>query len=553
MTNFDDVKIAIRVDASSVIGSGHVMRCLALADALKRKGAKAHFICRVHENNLIGFIRDKKYDCSTLDLCDGAGDGAVAKDQEQMPEHASWLGTSWQRDAEETGEVLKRGSYDWLLVDHYALDWHWESALRPLNKKIMVIDDLADRKHDCDALLDSVCGRKPEHYRDLAPSACHFLLGSQFALLRPEFAELRPTALQRRGEIDVPRRFLVTLGGMDPDNLTGTVLEQLAQADLPADSEVEVILGAGFSHVEQVKGLAGNMPVKTSVSVGVENMAERMASADFAITAGGVSAIECCCLGLPAIVIVTAKNQLPSATALEKGGISKVISSKSLASDFLPAFSHASHDLEWYQQAVSCGSQLIDGGGATRAVEVFTEIDGRAWIGAEDQFPCSHGKLHPVTDSDLENIRRWRNHPRVREAMITQHEISLQEHLAWWQKTRDDDTKRWYIYMGKDTPAAVVYFFHLDAVEKVGWWGFYLCDYSKESSVNRRTLARRVVKAMIEHAFNEMGLDRLLCEARESNVAAISLYKEFGFVESRVTPSRMAVDLTVMELKKTEG
>ncbi len=371
MTGFEDMKVAIRTDASTVIGSGHVMRCLTLADALREKGALVQFICRAHENNLIEFIRDKEYDCSALDLCSSAGDGAAIKAQERLPEHASWLGANWQRDAEETSAMLGQKGCDWLIVDHYALDSRWESALRPVAKNLMVIDNLADRKHDCDVLLDSVCGRKLEHYRDLAPPVCRFLLGSQFALLRPEFSEWRPTALQRHKEIDVPRSFLITFGGMDPDNLTGAVLEQLAKADLPAGSELEVILGAGFSHAKQVKDQAGSMPVKTCVGMGVDNMAERMAHADFAVTAGGVSALECCCLGLPAITIITAKNQLPGSAALKKRGASEVISTKALASDFPPAFSRAIHDREWCGQLSLRGSQLVDGYGVAKTVDAL--------------------------------------------------------------------------------------------------------------------------------------------------------------------------------------
>ncbi len=354
------------------------MRCLTLADALREKGAVTQFICRAHESNLIDFIRDKQYVCTALDpVGDETGITTPDADQDKLPDHAPWLGGSWQRDAEETAAVLKEGSCDWLIVDHYALDWRWETAMRSHVERTLVIDDLADRKHSCNVLLDSVCGRQPEHYRHLAPTACRLLLGSQFALLRPEFAEWRADALRRREKTDAVRRFLVTLGGMDPDNLTGAVLDQLAAADLPDDAEIEVVLGSGFSDVEGLRKQAGNMPVKTSVNVAVGNMAERMTHADFAVVAGGVSALECCCLGLPAIIIITAKNQRPGATALKKERAGKIISAKSFASDFLPVFSRAIHDYEWYRQAVFRGSQLIDGQGAARVAVALTDEDDR--------------------------------------------------------------------------------------------------------------------------------------------------------------------------------
>ena len=129
------MKTAIRVDASNIIGSGHVMRCLALADALRGKGVVAQFICRSHEGNLIGLIRNKQYVCHALDLSGSAGGGMVEESCEQLPEHAPWLGVHWLRDAEATGEVLKREGCHWLIVDHYALDWRWESALRSLTEE----------------------------------------------------------------------------------------------------------------------------------------------------------------------------------------------------------------------------------------------------------------------------------------------------------------------------------------------------------------------------------------------------------------------------------
>ena len=168
------------------------------------------------------------------------------------------------------------------------------------------------------------------------------------------------------------------------------------------------------------------------------------------------------------------------------------------------------------------------------------------------EFFYEHGRLRPVATSDLDDLRRWRNHPHVRRAMVTQHEISPEEHLAWWEKLRNDDTKHWYIYTEKEVPAAVTCFFGLDRARRTSWWGFYLCDYSDAVRAHRSALAQRLVGTMIEHAFEGMELDLLLCEVRESNPAAIELYRKFGFVESDVLPSKAGMGLSVMELKRLE-
>jgi len=367
------VKVAIRVDASRTIGSGHVMRCLALADALRARGATIHFICRGHEGDLIAFIRDKQYICTALSAPGHYKENMMSElKRAKKSSHTSWLGVSWYRDAQETRDVLRHGSWDWLIVDHYALDRRWELMMRSSTKRIMVIDDLADREHDCDILLDSLHGRQLEDYHFLTPNGCRFLLGSRFVMLRSEFVEWRPRALKRRKKINVVQRFLVTLGGADPDNLTGAVLEQLAGIGLPKNSEIEVILGSGFLYAREIREQTKDMPVHTHVSIAVDNMAEKMANVDFAVGAGGVSIWERCCLGLPAVTIVTAENQSAAANVLEKAGANKIILARYVTSFFRAVFLRAVHDYEWYVQAVSHSSQLIDGKGAVRVATIMT-------------------------------------------------------------------------------------------------------------------------------------------------------------------------------------
>ena len=152
---------------------------------------------------------------------------------------------------------------------------------------------------------------------------------------------------------------------------------------------------------------------------------------------------------------------------------------------------------------------------------------------------------------DLQDLLRWRNHPRVRRAMVTKHRISAEEHAAWWQKTRADKTKQWRIYEENGEPLAVASFFRLDAGEKTGWWGFYLCDYSEQNAAGRAPLARRVIQSVICHAAEELKLCRLLCEVFKDNLPARRLYEEHGFRESRVAPSAPNIGLVVMELQLT--
>ena len=299
------MNLVLRADASLQMGTGHVMRCLTLADALTAQGACCEFICREHEGHLIEAIRHKGYRVHVLHLAAEAGGQDNIAPQ---PAHAAWLGSSQEQDAAACAHILAKVKPDWLIVDHYALDARWERALAPHYRKLMVIDDLADRPHACDLLLDQTFGRSASDYRARVSADCELLCGSAYALLRPEFAALRPYSLQRRARPAL-RELLITMGGVDKDNATGQVLQALRTCPLPADCRITVVMGASAPWMEQVRTQARGMPWPTRVLVGVSDMAQLMADSDLAIGAAGATSWERCCLGLPTVMLVLAENQ----------------------------------------------------------------------------------------------------------------------------------------------------------------------------------------------------------------------------------------------------
>ena len=333
------MKIAFRADASLQMGSGHVMRCLTLADALKDKGADCCFICREHPGNLNEFIRSKGYPVQALPHSAPAGANPFAiKATPESPQlaHAGWLGTTHEHDAAECAAILGELQPDWLIVDHYALDTHWEAVLKPHYRKLLVIDDLADRHHACDLLLDQTFGRHTEDYAPWVPSSCTLLCGSQFALLRPEFSALRPYSLERRRYSQL-QHVLITMGGVDKDNATGQVLEALMHTELPADCRITVVMGAHAPWLTEVRQLAEQMPWSTEVRVNVNDMARLMADSDLAIGAAGATSWERCCLGLPTITAVLADNQRQVAQGLKRVRAAHVIQSPRSIPECLPA------------------------------------------------------------------------------------------------------------------------------------------------------------------------------------------------------------------------
>ena len=314
--------IAFRTDASMLIGSGHVMRCLTLADALKPQGAECHFISREHPGHLLEAIRERGYKVNFLVAHVQTAQAAIknivieASKLLQEPAHAAWLGSTWQNDAQETAAILADLQPDWLVVDHYALDQRWESALRPHYQKLMVIDDLADRPHQCDLLLDQNLGRQPKDYANLVPAQCKLLIGPQYALLRPEFAALRAYSIQRRQKPAL-KNILITMGGVDQPNATGQVLQALKGCVLPQDCRISVVMGLQAPWLDEVRAQVKDMPWRTEVMINISDMAQRMADSDLAIGAAGSTSWERCCLGLPTLMVVLADNQRPGAKALE--------------------------------------------------------------------------------------------------------------------------------------------------------------------------------------------------------------------------------------------
>lgn len=313
-------QVVFRADASIHIGTGHVMRCLTLADALRAQGVQCRFVCRPHEGHLLELIAQRGHEAIALAPPDFTFISPAS------PPHAAWLGTDWANDAAQTRAALGDTVADWLVVDHYALDVRWEEAVSNTYRHLMVIDDLADRPHRCTLLLDQTLGRKEADYKNqLQGIKTHTLLGPHYALLRPEFAQWRAYSMQRRQKTAL-QHVLITMGGVDKDNATGRILEQLQKSNLlPGSLELTVVMGPHAPWLQQVKEQATDMKFATHVLVGVNNMAQLMADSDLAIGAAGSTSWERCCLGVPSVILVLAQNQKEGAEALQREGAAVAI------------------------------------------------------------------------------------------------------------------------------------------------------------------------------------------------------------------------------------
>ena len=351
------MKIVFRTDASLDIGTGHVMRCLTVATACRQRGIECVFLCRILDGGLHDQIRSKGFGVVVLPSLERQPGKARTVETGSRAQYSFWLEVDWHTDALQTTRCLDEvGSVDWLIVDHYAIDVRWEALVRPQCQNMMVIDDLADRSHDCDVLLDQNLGRLIGDYDGLVPEGCIRLIGPKFALLRPEFAALRGYSLARRSA-PVLKSLLISMGGVDRDNATGEILQALRECPLPEDCRITVVMGPHAPWLETVRQSAQSLPWRTEVVVNVSDMARLMADSDLAIGAAGSTAWERCCLGVPTIQLVLAQNQAEIAKALSEAGAALTAGAEKLHEVFFSVLT-----------ATGCGERLLTVGQAAASI-----------------------------------------------------------------------------------------------------------------------------------------------------------------------------------------
>ena len=366
------MQIVFRTDASLQIGAGHVMRCLSLADEMQKRGADCLFICSPLKGNLASFISQRGHKVVVFpDYLIGSSKNLI------NTAHAHWLGTDSKVDAEFTKEIISTYTadvpVDWLIVDHYALERNWEISMRKCVRRIMVIDDLADRLHDCDILLDQNLGRLKQDYFELLTPGTELLIGPQFSLLRPEFATARSLSLYRRNKYFRLDNILITMGGFDKNNVTEQVLNALSAYSYPSKFSINVIMGKNAPWIERVQSIAKKMQNPTNVLVGVENMAEVMSDSDLVIGAVGSTVWESCCLGLPSIVFELAANQRTSAIALDKVRAAILLEKPCQIVELLDKWNAEQLTSQMLKELSQAAAVVTDGQGCNRVADYLFE------------------------------------------------------------------------------------------------------------------------------------------------------------------------------------
>ncbi|WP_299791458.1 UDP-2,4-diacetamido-2,4,6-trideoxy-beta-L-altropyranose hydrolase [uncultured Shewanella sp.] len=493
------MKIIFRVDASLQIGCGHVYRCLTLADKLTEFGCQVEFISTEHPGNLNNFITEKGYQVHRL------------PNSNEKQECASWLGRDWQEDAQLTLHILSESELDWLIVDHYAIDSRWHEAVQRLEYKLMVIDDLADREYSCDRLLDQTFERSVQDYLPHLTSEAELFLGTEFGLLRDEFALASEQALILRKQHVKINSILLSLGGTDVDNITGKVIAMLEVTQLSDLTRFNVIVGPNNPNLSALETVVEQSRFQCKLHTSVTNMADLIMESDIAIGAAGSSAWERCVLSLPSLSITLADNQRTVAQRLAEQGVAislgkpEELTPGSLDSAIAECEAN-------YQNMVTKAGRLLDGMGASRvAISLFTTVGSRG----EEIY------LKRASWQDCERLFEWQQAPETRRFALVSAVPSWQEHCEWFSNKVIDHKSFLFIIRRKKTDVGMV---RLDPMKEND---FYQISIFTAPDCFRQGVAKSALE-LIRLAFKSI---TIFATVLPENFASKSLFKSMGYMQ----------------------
>jgi UDP-2,4-diacetamido-2,4,6-trideoxy-beta-L-altropyranose hydrolase len=488
------MKVLFRADSSLEIGSGHVQRCLALAAALSANGASCIFVARDLPGNVNSLVSAARHSVITL------------PPQAADPE----------TDAAETAHAIAgMDQVDLAIVDHYALDRRWEAAFKPFTRQCAVIDDLANRPHHCDALIDVTPGEyRIARYDALVPAETLLLLGPRYAILRPEFRSIRAAMRPRSSALD---RVLISFGAIDAGN--HSELAWRAVRAVAKDADIDIVLGGNAPHLKQIAESVRS-DTRTHLHVNTPAMAKLMAAADLAVGAGGTTTWERACLGLPTVVTAIADNQRDNVRALaETGAALSVPVGDAYVARLMDAVSSLKADSSRLASMSRAACALVDGKGADRLATILLR---------------PRVTMRAAMASDCESIWRWRNADFVLRGSKTQDPVSWPDHHAWFEAALNDPNRRVLIGEVDGEPVGVLRF---DLVQDEATTSVYLTPRGRGRGIG----AELLMQGQIWLRSNAAHVVRIKAEIRSTNEASIEAFKAARY--------RLTGDLYVRELK----
>jgi len=476
--------LVIRADASTQIGAGHLMRCLALAQAWKDAGGRVTFITACQGEGLLQRLREEEFGLYTL-AC-------------PYPDSRDW---------EYTQNVLSASPDAWVVLDGYHFDEVYQQQVKNSGHKLLVIDDMAHLKHyHADIVLNQNLPAEQLQYS--GEPYTHLLLGTRYVLLRREFLAWRDW---QREVPQIARKVLVTLGGGDPENHTLKVIQALKKVEIPG-LEVTAVIGASNPHVRALESAAKQSPIPIRLIQNARNMPELMAWADVAVASAGTTLWELLFLGMPSLILILADNQSPVAEQIESQemgrnlGWAKNVSVELLAEAIILLL----NDFNWRAKMSENASQVVDGYGVQKVVSFMQDAG-------------SHRlRLRPATLEDCHLLWEWANGPDVRAASFASDPIPWEEHVRWFtQKLNDPHCFNFIALDDQGIPVGQVRFDASgdEAEISIGIApNFRGYDYGAET-----------IRMASQHLFKETAITRIYAHIKSSNNASIHAFTKGGY------------------------
>lgn len=424
--------LLIRADASPAIGTGHVMRCIALAQAWQDAGGQAVFAMAQSTEPIRNRIQTQSYETFAI---------------------SSSVGTS--DDLLQTIALLQKQHCQWIVVDGYQFGMDYQRGLKAAGFKVLFLDDFGHSHHySADVVLNQNVSATPALYSNREEHT-RLILGPRYALLRREF---NVWSAWQRAVSSSCRHVLVTMGGSDEGNVTATAIEALLLAGIP-ELEATVIVGGSNPNLGKVRDLVARSELKISIKNDVSNIAELMSAADVAISAAGTTCWELCLLGLPALLIDVADNQTALAEELQKRACAIHIGSRTVRPETIAEKLKSLIESHETRQLLSKASrELVDGKGAMRVV---TELRGQRIL-----------RLRPVRSEDRRLLWEWANDPEVRAASFTSDPIQWESHVSWFDAKLADSCstiEKCRMFIAEDEEGVAVGQIRFEFRGEAGW------------------------------------------------------------------------------------
>lgn len=469
--------LTIRADCSPTMGTGHVMRMIALGQAWRNTGGTVRFIgdFKPLDSRLV----DEGFETLPLD--------APHPDPNDL---ATLL------DATNPGDMI--------VLDGYHFDRNYQQSVRNAGRKTLVVDDVCDRNtYETDILLN----QNPDaaEYAYSLNKDANLLLGPRYTLLRTEFLRHTP---DKKTKPQKATNILITLGGADPANQTSKVIEALAATDME-NSSIKIVAGAANPYLSILREQISSLTGECDLLIGVDDMASLMKWADLTFTAAGSTCWELCYLGVPMIAFKVADNQAGIHSELERREIAVCLDSDTPVRDITAAFAALRLDAEKRTNMAAKGRALIDGKGALRVVNAIRN---------------TRLRLRHATIDDCKMLLDWRNHPSVRAQSFNPAPIAFDGHKAWFEGKLKDEAC--LLLIAEDETGAAVGQVRFDRDKRTA-----IVSVAVAPDMTGRGIGTAMMRLACVAMNKEWPGTCALAQVKTDNPASASMFRKAGFTE----------------------